>query len=73
MNNSTSPQSSLDSIDYSSINDGLSMLDVQRREDLSLQACNSKKRSCNNDLDDLQELALKMMRSCDYDSYKVNP
>ena len=49
------------------------MLDVQRREDLSLQACNSKKRSCNNDLDDLQELALKMMRSCDYDSYKVNP
>ncbi|KAG4959323.1 hypothetical protein AAZV13_13G093400 [Glycine max] len=65
MNNPTSPQSSLDSIDYSSINDGMSMRDVQRREDFSLQACNFKKRSYNNDLDELQELALRMMRNCD--------
>ncbi|TKY52721.1 LOB domain-containing protein 16 [Spatholobus suberectus] len=61
MNNPISPKSSLDSIDYSIINNG--MQDVQSREDLSFQAC-SKKKSYNNDLGELQELALRMMRNC---------
>ena len=67
MNNLISPQSSLDSLGYSSINDGMSMLDVQssREEYFALQACNSKKRSYNNDLGELQELALRMIRNCD--------
>jgi len=65
MNNPISPQSSLDSIDYSSsMNDGMSMQDVQSGEDFSFQAC-SWKRSYNNDLGELQELALRMMRKCD--------
>ncbi|RDX62111.1 LOB domain-containing protein 16, partial [Mucuna pruriens] len=64
MNNPISPQSSLDSIDYSNINDGKSMQDVQSREDFSFQAC-SNKISYNNDLGELQELALRMMRNCD--------
>ncbi|KAG5002805.1 hypothetical protein JHK86_026944 [Glycine max] len=67
MNNPISPQSSFDSIGYGSINDGMSMLDVQssREEYFALQACNSKKRSYNNDLGELQELALRMIRNCD--------
>ncbi|CAJ1968961.1 unnamed protein product [Sphenostylis stenocarpa] len=64
MNNPISPQSSLDSIDYSSnINDGMCMQDVQSG-DFSFQAC-SMKRSYNNDLGELQELALRMMRNSD--------
>lgn len=56
--NPISPQSSLESIDHSSINDGSS------REDFSFHAC-SKKRSYynNNDLGELQEIALRMMRN----------
>ncbi|KAK7284100.1 hypothetical protein RJT34_18839 [Clitoria ternatea] len=57
--NPISPQSSLESIDHSSINDGMSMHDIQSRDDFS-----SKKRSYNNtDLGELQELALRMMRN----------
>ncbi|BAT95503.1 hypothetical protein LR48_Vigan1086s000300 [Vigna angularis] len=65
MNNPISPQSSLDSIDYSSnINDGMSMQDAQNGDDFSFQAC-SWKRSHSNDLGELQELALRIMRKCD--------
>ncbi|XP_061366945.1 LOB domain-containing protein 16-like [Gastrolobium bilobum] len=60
--NPISPQSSVDSIDYSSINDGMSMQDMQSREDFSFQAC-YKKRSYNTDLGELQELARRMMRN----------
>lgn len=63
--NPISPQSSLESVDHSSINDGIGMHDIQSRsEDFSFQAC-SKKRSYNNnnDLGELQELALRMMRN----------
>lgn len=74
MNHPISPQSSLESIDYSSgsssinINDGMSMQDIQSgdHQDFSFfQAC-SKERissSYNNDLGELQELALRMMRN----------
>ncbi|KAK7245380.1 hypothetical protein RIF29_40220 [Crotalaria pallida] len=61
--NPISPQSSLESIDHSSnINDGMVMQDIQSREHISLQAC-SKKRYHSNDLGELQELALRMMRN----------
>ncbi|KAK7345794.1 hypothetical protein VNO77_16405 [Canavalia gladiata] len=60
--NPISPQSSIDSIDYGSINDGMSMQDVQSIEDFSIQDC-SKEISYNNDLGELQELALRMMRN----------
>ncbi|KAK7336848.1 hypothetical protein VNO77_17398 [Canavalia gladiata] len=62
--NPISPQSSLESIDHSSMNDGMGMQDIQSREDFSFQA-SSKKRSSynNNDLGELQELALRMMRN----------
>ncbi|OIW11270.1 hypothetical protein TanjilG_28361 [Lupinus angustifolius] len=61
--NPISPQSSLESIDHSNnINDGMVMQDIQRRDDFSFQAC-SKKRSHNNDLCELQEIALRMMRN----------
>ncbi|KAI4301130.1 hypothetical protein L6164_034442 [Bauhinia variegata] len=61
--NPISPQSSLESIDHS-INEGMSMPDMQScREDFSFQPY-SKKRSYNdNDLGELQELALRMMRN----------
>ncbi|XP_027368069.1 LOB domain-containing protein 16-like [Abrus precatorius] len=58
--NPISPLSSLDSIDYSKIRDCMSTHDVQRKEDFSFQAC-SKKISYDNDLGELQELALRMM------------
>lgn len=59
--NPISPQSSLESIDHSSINDGMNMQDIQSREDFPIQA---KERSYNyNDLGELQELALRMMRN----------
>ncbi|XP_027352961.1 LOB domain-containing protein 16-like [Abrus precatorius] len=61
--NPISPQSSMESIDHNSINDGMGMQDIQSREDFSFQA-SSKKRSYNNhDLGELQELALRMMRN----------
>ena len=40
-----SPQSSLDSIDHNSMNDGMSMQDIQSREDFQIQA---KERPYNN-------------------------
>jgi len=59
--NPISPQSSLESIDHSSINDGMSMQDIQSREDFQIHA---KERGYNsNDLGELQELALRMMRN----------
>jgi len=48
--NPISPQSSLESIDHSSMNDGMSMQDIQSRDK-------------NNELGELQELALRMMRN----------
>lgn len=59
--NPKSPKSSLESIDYSScsISDGMSMQDIQRYREgftFSLQAYSKK----NNDLTELQELALRM-------------
>lgn len=65
-NNPISPQSSLDSIDYSSINDGImSMQDVQSRENIfSFQSSSKKISYNNNDLGELQELALRMIRNC---------
>lgn len=72
-NNPISPQSSLDSIDYSSINDGImSMQDVQSRENIfSFQSCSKKISYNNNDLGELQELALRMLRNCNQASYKL--
>ncbi|XP_019455335.1 PREDICTED: LOB domain-containing protein 16-like [Lupinus angustifolius] len=61
--NPISPQSSIESINHS-INmniDGMVMQDIQSSDDFSIQAC-SKKRSYNNDLGELQEIALRMMR-----------
>ncbi|XP_020231522.1 LOB domain-containing protein 16 [Cajanus cajan] len=64
MNNPISPQSSFDSIDYNSINDEVSMHDVQSRDDyFSFQACSNKISYNNNDMGELQELALRMMRN----------
>ncbi|KAE9621906.1 hypothetical protein Lal_00032572 [Lupinus albus] len=62
--NPISPQSSLESINHSNnmINiDGILMQDIQSIEGFSIQAC-SKKISHNNDLGELQEIALRMMR-----------
>ncbi|XP_061354016.1 LOB domain-containing protein 16-like [Gastrolobium bilobum] len=62
--NPISPQSSLESIDHSSINDGIGMQDIQSREDnFSFQACSKRRSYGNNDLGELQELALRMMRN----------
>ncbi|XP_054794070.1 LOB domain-containing protein 16-like [Prosopis cineraria] len=61
--NPISPQSSLDSIDYSSIHDGSMNL---QQEDFSLLQPRSNKKSSSydsNDLSELQELALRMMRN----------
>ncbi|KAF8401853.1 hypothetical protein HHK36_012800 [Tetracentron sinense] len=55
-----SPQSSLDSIEHS--NEGVAMQDIQSRDDLLFQPC-TKKRLSHNDLGELQELALRMMRN----------
>ncbi|KAG2405885.1 LOB domain-containing protein [Vigna angularis] len=52
--NPISPQSSLESIDHSSMNDGMSMQDIQSREERAYN---------NNELGELQELALRMMRN----------
>ncbi|XP_014495661.1 LOB domain-containing protein 16 [Vigna radiata var. radiata] len=52
--NPISPQSSLESIDHSSMNDGMSMQDIQSREERAYK---------NNELGELQELALRMMRN----------
>ena len=62
--NPISPQSSLESIDHS-ISDGMcSMQDIQSRsEDFSLIEACSKRRSYNNEMGELQELALRMMRN----------
>ncbi|XP_057438569.1 LOB domain-containing protein 16-like [Lotus japonicus] len=52
-----SPQSSLDSIDHN-------MQDFHSRENnFSLHACSKKRTHNNNDLGELQELALRMMRN----------
>ncbi|KAL2323459.1 hypothetical protein Fmac_027838 [Flemingia macrophylla] len=66
MNNPISLQSSFDSIDYNSnINNGVSVQDhIQTREDyFSFQACSKRRSYKNNDLGELQELALRMMRN----------
>ncbi|KAJ7977273.1 putative LOB domain-containing protein [Quillaja saponaria] len=62
MNLISSPQSSLESIEHS--NEGMSMQEMQScREDyLSYQPC-SKKITYNNDLGELQALALRMTRN----------
>lgn len=59
--NPISPKSILESTDYSSwsISDGMSMQDIQSNREgfsFSFQACSKK----NNDLTELQELALRM-------------
>jgi hypothetical protein len=59
--NSISPQSSLESIEHS--NDGMYMQEIQSREDCSVQPCSRKRPIYNNDLGELQELALRMMRN----------
>ncbi|RDY02952.1 Poly [ADP-ribose] polymerase 1, partial [Mucuna pruriens] len=61
--NPISPQSSLESIDHSSINDGMGMQDIQSREDFPFQASSKERSYNNNDLGELQELALRMMRN----------
>ncbi|KAL6338195.1 hypothetical protein AAG906_015159 [Vitis piasezkii] len=58
--NSVSPQCSLESIDRNS--DGMAMQDIQSRDEFSFQTC-SRKRPPHNDLGELQELALRMMRN----------
>ncbi|RVW24570.1 LOB domain-containing protein 16-like [Vitis riparia] len=58
--NSVSPQCSLESIDHNS--DGMAMQDIQSRDEFSFQTC-SRKRPPHNDLGELQELALRMMRN----------
>ncbi|KAF8394301.1 hypothetical protein HHK36_020508 [Tetracentron sinense] len=55
-----SPQSSLESIDHSS--DGVVMQEIQSRDDLPVQPC-TQKRLSQNDLGELQALALRMMRN----------
>ncbi|OIV91360.1 hypothetical protein TanjilG_01978 [Lupinus angustifolius] len=61
MMNPISPQSSfVSSIDHGSISDGMSMQDIQSREDSSFQAW-AKKISYNNDFGELQDLAHRMM------------
>ncbi|KAJ9696890.1 hypothetical protein PVL29_008891 [Vitis rotundifolia] len=58
--NSVSPQCSLESIDHNS--DGMAMQDIQSRDEFSFQTC-LRKRPPHNDLGELQELALRMMRN----------
>ncbi|CBI37088.3 hypothetical protein VitviT2T_009764 [Vitis vinifera] len=58
--NSVSPQCSLELIDHNS--DGMTMQDIQSRDEFSFQTC-SRKRPPHNDLGELQELALRMMRN----------
>ncbi|XP_059664405.1 LOB domain-containing protein 16-like [Cornus florida] len=60
MMNSFSPQSSLESIDHTI--DGLAMQEIESRVEPSFQPY-SKKRPSQNDLGELQELALRMMRN----------
>ncbi|KAK6940698.1 Lateral organ boundaries, LOB [Dillenia turbinata] len=60
--NSFSPQSSLESLDYS--NDGMGMQEIEScRDDFSFQQPCAKRRSSQADLSELQELALRMMRN----------
>lgn len=60
--NPISPQSSLESIDHS--NDGMNMQEIQScREDCSFQPCCKKRVAYNNELGELQALALRMMRN----------
>ncbi|KAE9618397.1 hypothetical protein Lal_00047211 [Lupinus albus] len=62
MMNPISPQSSFESsIDHRSTSDGMSMQDMQSREDSSFQDW-AKKISYNNDFGELQDLALRMMQ-----------
>ncbi|KAA8550775.1 hypothetical protein F0562_002459 [Nyssa sinensis] len=58
--NSISPQSSLESVDHNI--DGLGMQEIRSRAEPSFQRF-SKKRPSQNDLGELQELALRMMRN----------
>ena len=61
MNSSSgSPQCSMESIEQNS--DGMGMQEFQSRDDFSFQTC-SRKRPPHNDLGELQELALRMMRN----------
>ncbi|XP_059433117.1 LOB domain-containing protein 16 [Corylus avellana] len=60
--NPISPQSSLESIDHS--NDGMNMQEIQScRENCSFQPCCKKRVAYNNELGELQALALRMMRN----------
>ncbi|XP_028765523.1 LOB domain-containing protein 16 [Neltuma alba] len=56
--NPISPQSSLESIDHN-IGDGINMQDIRSREEFPFP----KRRSYNNDLGELHQLALRMMRN----------
>lgn len=56
--NPISPQSSLESINHN-IGDGINVQDIRSREDSSFP----KRRSYNNDLGELHQLALRMMRN----------
>ncbi|KAK8588365.1 hypothetical protein V6N12_022811 [Hibiscus sabdariffa] len=56
--NPISPQSSLDSVELNS-GDTMNMQEIQSREEFYLP----KKRPYNNDLGELQALALRMMRN----------
>ncbi|KAF9606145.1 hypothetical protein IFM89_023198 [Coptis chinensis] len=57
---SISPQSSLDSVDNSNDRES-AMQDMQIREDISFQPC-TRRRLTQNDLGELQAMALRMMR-----------
>ncbi|GMJ09081.1 ASYMMETRIC LEAVES2-LIKE 18, lateral organ boundaries-domain 16 [Hibiscus trionum] len=59
--NPISPQSSLDSIELNSV-DTMNMQEIQSRDEFYLQGY-PKKRPYNNDLGELQALALRMMRN----------
>ncbi|KAK4281251.1 hypothetical protein QN277_012772 [Acacia crassicarpa] len=63
--NPISPQSSLDSMDYSTIHDGSSSTSLQQEGFSFYQQPRSKKSPSydSNDLSELQELALRMMRN----------
>ncbi|KAK8565310.1 hypothetical protein V6N12_058876 [Hibiscus sabdariffa] len=60
--NPISPQSSLDSVELSGDIDNMNMQEIQSREEFYLHGY-PKKRPYNNDLGELQALALRMMRN----------
>ncbi|XP_071721278.1 LOB domain-containing protein 16-like [Rutidosis leptorrhynchoides] len=62
MNINTSPQSSMESMDHIS-NEGISIQEIQSKNDHDYDPGFYKKRLSESDLGELQELAVKMMRN----------